>query len=403
MNNHTIAKIQEISESDEEDSIGLSWMVGSKPLFWTVIVSTALMSAYSVNLPLMRWKRSIILTTLSCGITLLLSFTIGPFLHMKTFVLKKAPSFPRSMLVGSLVMGCFYVIITISKDLADVEGDKAAGLKNLAIRLGVKQVFWLCISLIQMAYGIAITLGALSPVLWSKFVTESNEPRLVLEAAARALTRHLKVTVRPCSSLLQKLQLLLDLLRRSTILTAPRVFNPLRFLIRPARVTHHPTRYAVWFPTRVSPPPDPLLCPVRLVSADVYSCVVQTLPLVQGLLMWPLTWPLTWHFSVGPSLRFFRVLFPSLPSPIPVILNGSNYGHWVEAMRDFLKGRKLWRYVTGDVVCPVKSTVITTSIDGTSKSTEVVEKEFVEKLEVGIVRIIGLLLGFATLPLQVFI
>ncbi|MED6211432.1 hypoxanthine-guanine phosphoribosyltransferase [Stylosanthes scabra] len=152
-------------------SIGLSWMVGSKPLFWTVIINGALMSAYSVNFPLLRWKRSTILTALSNAISMVGSFNIGPFLHMQTFVLKKAATFPRSMLIGSLVMGCFYVIITLSKDLADVEGDKAAGLKTLAIRLGVKQVFWLCVSLIQMAYGIAIAIGASSPVLWSKIVT----------------------------------------------------------------------------------------------------------------------------------------------------------------------------------------------------------------------------------------
>ena len=42
-------------------------------------------------------------------------------------------------------------------------------------------------------------------------------------------------------------------------------------------------------------------------------------------------------------------------NPIPVILNGPNYTHWVEAMRGFLKGRKLWRYVTGDIKCPIRN------------------------------------------------
>nr|XP_025702499.1 uncharacterized protein LOC112803201 [Arachis hypogaea] len=71
---------------------------------------------------------------------------------------------------------------------------------------------------------------------------------------------------------------------------------------------------------------------------------------------------------------------PDVFQPIPVILNGSNYAHWVEAMRGFLKGRKLWRYVTGDIACPVKPTV---SKDGASKSKEDAEKEkdYAEKLE----------------------
>ncbi|XLT70466.1 hypothetical protein HN873_026905, partial [Arachis hypogaea] len=150
---------------------GVAWMLGSQPLIWSVVVTAALMGAYSVNFPLLRWKRSIILTSLSNAIAMLASFHIGPFLHMKTFVLKKAATFPRSMILGCVVIGLFYTIITLTKDLGDVEGDKAAGLKTLPIRLGVKPVFWLCVSLIQMAYGIAITMGALSPVLWSKIVT----------------------------------------------------------------------------------------------------------------------------------------------------------------------------------------------------------------------------------------
>ncbi|KAL4294402.1 hypothetical protein AHAS_Ahas18G0224500 [Arachis hypogaea] len=87
-------------------SIGLTWMVGSKPLLWTNLITAVLTSAYAFN----------------------------------TFVLKQAAVYPRSLLLGCLVMGCFYSVISVSKDLADVEGDKALGLKTLAIRLGVKKV-----------------------------------------------------------------------------------------------------------------------------------------------------------------------------------------------------------------------------------------------------------------------
>nr|XP_025662089.1 uncharacterized protein LOC112757747 [Arachis hypogaea] len=72
---------------------------------------------------------------------------------------------------------------------------------------------------------------------------------------------------------------------------------------------------------------------------------------------------------------------PNVFQPIPAILNGSNYAHWVEAMREFLKGQKLWRYVTSDIVCPVKLTVADKSRDGASKSNEDAEKDFAEKLE----------------------
>ncbi|CAL5387066.1 unnamed protein product [Camellia sinensis] len=45
--------------------------------------------------------------------------------------------------------------------------------------------------------------------------------------------------------------------------------------------------------------------------------------------------------------------------PISVILNGSNYVLWAQAMSSFLKGKKLWRIVTGDVAKPVKDSATT--------------------------------------------
>ena len=42
--------------------------------------------------------------------------------------------------------------------------------------------------------------------------------------------------------------------------------------------------------------------------------------------------------------------------PIPTVLTGSNYRLWVQGMRSFLKGRKLWRYITGDIRPPTRET-----------------------------------------------
>ncbi|GAV83465.1 LOW QUALITY PROTEIN: UBN2_3 domain-containing protein, partial [Cephalotus follicularis] len=40
--------------------------------------------------------------------------------------------------------------------------------------------------------------------------------------------------------------------------------------------------------------------------------------------------------------------------PITIILDGPNYLHWSSVMKSFLKGRELWRIVTGDKPAPVK-------------------------------------------------
>ncbi|GFY89916.1 hypothetical protein Acr_07g0001130 [Actinidia rufa] len=40
--------------------------------------------------------------------------------------------------------------------------------------------------------------------------------------------------------------------------------------------------------------------------------------------------------------------------PIIITLDGPNYIPWSQAMSNFLKGRKLWRYVTGDIKAPTQ-------------------------------------------------
>ena len=40
---------------------------------------------------------------------------------------------------------------------------------------------------------------------------------------------------------------------------------------------------------------------------------------------------------------------------IHVIFYGDNFAQWPQAMRSYLKGRKLWLYVSGDRPIPKKS------------------------------------------------
>ena len=43
-----------------------------------------------------------------------------------------------------------------------------------------------------------------------------------------------------------------------------------------------------------------------------------------------------------------------MSKPIQTTFDGTNYLLWADEMRSFLKGRKLWRYVSGDIVKPTK-------------------------------------------------
>ena len=90
---------------------------------------------------------------------------------MQTFVLKRPIVFPRSLIFYVVFMIFYSLGMALSKDISDVKGDKAYGIDTFAIRLGQKWVFWICIILFEMAFGVALLAGATSSCLWIKIVT----------------------------------------------------------------------------------------------------------------------------------------------------------------------------------------------------------------------------------------
>ncbi|OEL29084.1 putative homogentisate phytyltransferase 1, chloroplastic [Dichanthelium oligosanthes] len=67
----------------------------------------------------------------------------------------------------SFVLGTAYSI----NDIPDIEGDRIFGIRSFSVRLGQKKVFWICVGLLEMAYTVAILMGATSTSLWSKTLT----------------------------------------------------------------------------------------------------------------------------------------------------------------------------------------------------------------------------------------
>ena len=59
-------------------------------------------------------------------------------------------------------------------------------------------------------------------------------------------------------------------------------------------------------------------------------------------------------FAVCFSIRNFDIPGDEISCPIYVIFNGDNFAQWSQAMRSYLKGRKLWFYVSGDRLIPEK-------------------------------------------------
>ena len=57
-------------------------------------------------------------------------------------------------------------------------------------------------------------------------------------------------------------------------------------------------------------------------------------------------------FAVYFSVQNFNMPGDEISRSIHVIFNGDNFAQWSQAMRSYLKGRKLWLYVSGDRPIP---------------------------------------------------
>ncbi|KAG4383495.1 hypothetical protein GLYMA_13G097800v4 [Glycine max] len=152
-------------------SFWLGWVVGSWPLFWALFVSFVLGTAYSINVPLLRWKRFAVLAAMCILAVRAVIVQLAFFLHIQTHVYKRPPVFSRSLIFATAFMSFFSVVIALFKDIPDIEGDKVFGIQSFSVRLGQKPVFWTCVILLEIAYGVALLVGAASPCLWSKIVT----------------------------------------------------------------------------------------------------------------------------------------------------------------------------------------------------------------------------------------
>ncbi|KAG2403129.1 Glycinol 4-dimethylallyltransferase [Vigna angularis] len=121
--------------------------------------------------PLLRWKKNPVLAAICIFFTMTLIFPLSFFYHMKTFVLKRAAVFPKPLMFSVAFMSIYSLAISLFKDIPDIEGDKAFGIESFSTRLGQKRVFWICVSILESAFGVAFLAGLSSPFLWVKIVT----------------------------------------------------------------------------------------------------------------------------------------------------------------------------------------------------------------------------------------
>lgn len=152
-------------------SFWLGWLVGSWPLFWALFLSFVLGTAYSINLPMLRWKRFALVAAMCILAVRAVIVQLAFYLHIQTHVYRRPAVFSRPLIFATGFMSFFSVVIALFKDIPDIDGDKKFGIRSFTVTLGQKRIFWTCISLLEIAYGVAVLVGVASPCLWSKFIT----------------------------------------------------------------------------------------------------------------------------------------------------------------------------------------------------------------------------------------
>lgn len=152
-------------------SLASAIMLRSPPLVLGVITWLFIATAYSAQLPFLRWKGNSFLAAVCmvfmCGILPQVPF----FFHVQKYVLGRAMQITKPLMFASAFMTCLSVAIAFVKDLHDVEGDREHGIQTLSVMLGKEKVFWLSVYLLSTAYGAAVLVGASSSFLLSKLVT----------------------------------------------------------------------------------------------------------------------------------------------------------------------------------------------------------------------------------------
>ncbi|KAL8094161.1 umbelliferone 6-dimethylallyltransferase, chloroplastic-like [Apium graveolens] len=150
--------------------LAIGIMFQSAPLFIGLLSFFLIGTAYSVELPFLRWKTKPAMAIFSMAGMSGLTYQPGVFYHIQN-ALGKPMVLSRSAAFTTIFFSIFGAVLGLIKDIPDVEGDKACGNQTFCVRYGKEKVFSLSLNILLIAYGSAVALGASSSLLICKIVS----------------------------------------------------------------------------------------------------------------------------------------------------------------------------------------------------------------------------------------
>ncbi|KAJ6373198.1 hypothetical protein OIU76_027521 [Salix suchowensis] len=152
-------------------SFAMGIMFQSPPLLSALLISCVLGSVYSIEFPLLRWKKQAFLAATCIMVVRAIVVQLAFFVHMQRFVLGKTIVVTRSLVFATAFMCFFSAVIALFKDIPDVDGDRDFGIQSFSVSFGQERVFWICVNMLLILYGAAVAVGASSTFLPSKLIT----------------------------------------------------------------------------------------------------------------------------------------------------------------------------------------------------------------------------------------
>ncbi|XP_074274251.1 homogentisate geranylgeranyltransferase, chloroplastic-like [Silene latifolia] len=167
-------------------SFAIGFASQSPPLIMALLICFFLGSAYSVDLPLLRWKKQPFLAASCIVIVRAMTLQVAFFIHVQRYVLGKTITLTQPVIIATSFMCFFVTVIALFKDIPDIDGDRNFGIQSFSVSLGKEKVFWLCIKLLLVAYGSVVALGATSPSSLTNIITIFGHSILALILWVRA-------------------------------------------------------------------------------------------------------------------------------------------------------------------------------------------------------------------------
>jgi len=175
-------------------SLALGLLTGSLPLICTLVGSLALGIAYSVDAPMLRWKRYPTVAAMCILSVRAVLVQFGFFFHMQRAMAAATAAASTTLLsqealyFATAFMFVFSIVIALFKDIPDARGDKMNDMRTFTVRLGAKTVFWACIALLELAYASGVVYSLVRLEGWARIGSAAAHAvvgGLVLKRAGR--------------------------------------------------------------------------------------------------------------------------------------------------------------------------------------------------------------------------